>query len=732
MSESVGGLSELVGTVQRCLFRNAENGYAVVLLALNAREAVTITGTMPDVHEGTRVVVKGSWQFNPKFGKQFVVVSCSVELPHTAAGIEKYLASGLIKGIGPVFAGKLVSHFGERTLEVIDKTPHRLSEVSGVGEKRIEQITKAWQEQKEIARVMVFLQERGVGTGLAAKIYKAYGQQSIETITKNPYQLIDDVWGVGFKSADELALKLGFKHDSPARIQAGIIHVISTAIQEGHLYKLVTDSLGQAIELLGLRPQEDEVVVKQVMRALYEAEKIKVVVFEAKHYVTLPQYYYSEVGIANKLKAFASPTAYKVAFPVNEIYHRLRGNEIGEIQLNDEQQAGVIGCLEHKVSIVTGGPGTGKTTLLKTLLTVLESQRMRVKLAAPTGRAAKRMFEGTGFATETLHRLLEFSPATMGFTRNEQNAIQADFIIVDEASMIDVFLMNSLLRAISDKSHLVLLGDVDQLPSVGPGNILQDLIESGIVHVTRLAHIFRQAQDSLIIVNAHRVNKGEFPSSKGLWETSKKDFMFVRQDEPEELFAYLKQFFATTIKQQKCVWQQAVILTPMNRGTAGTIRINQELQNILNSEGANGPTVTRHGSQFRIGDRVMQIRNNYDKYVFNGDIGFITAIDEAEQEVTVTFGQRPLVYQFLELAELVLAYAISIHKSQGSEFDVVVIPLFVQHFMLLQRNLIYTAITRAKKFCVLVGQTRAVAMGIGNNKGNQRLTFLRQFLTGQL
>lgn len=722
---------ELVGSVEKCLFKNPENGYIVFSLKVNARETVTVTGFMPDLHEGAQVNLKGSWTFHPKFGRQFAAQECSTQLPQSAIGIEKYLSSGLIKGIGPAFAKRLVSTFGERTLEVIDQEPHRLREVSGVGPKRIEKIIEAWQDQKEISKVMVFLQERGVSTGFAAKIYKQYGANSIEAISANPYRLIDDLWGVGFKSADQLALKLGFALDSQPRIQAGILHAVSLAIQNGHLYKLVAEAQTEALELLELR-DEHLPLVKQACRSLYEQEKMIIVTYQDQHYASLPQYYYSEKGIATKLLAYQNRKAADWSFDIDAVYKGLRAAPAGGLQLNEEQQEGVIGCLQHKVSVITGGPGTGKTTLLKALLGVLEQQRVRVRLAAPTGRAAKRMFEGTGKPTETLHRMLEFTPGSMGFARNEHNAIQADFVVIDEASMIDVFLMHSLLRALPDKSHLILLGDVDQLPSVGPGNVLRDLIESGVVNVTRLRHIFRQAQDSLIVVNAHRVNSGEFPSSRGVTEGGKKDFAFIKQNDPEEIFGLLRKIYTSGLRRHGLKPHQAVVLSPMNRGVAGTQRLNQELQAIVNPPQKGAPVIARMGYEFRVGDRVMQIRNNYDKYVFNGDIGYITRIEQEDKEVYVQFGERELAYQFLELSELVLAYAISIHKSQGSEFDAVIIPIFTQHFMLLQRNLIYTAITRAKRLCVLAGQSRAVAMGINNKKGTVRTTFLQQYLTSDL
>jgi exodeoxyribonuclease V alpha subunit len=719
---------ELVGVVERCLFKNAENGYVVFVLALNARESATVTGCFPDLHEGTRVSVRGEWSTHPKFGRQFVAAQCTVELPQSVQGIEKYLASGLIKGIGPAFAKRLVQHFGEKTLDIIDQAPFRLSEVRGVGEKRIEQIKEAWHDQKEISKVMVFLQEKDVSTAFAAKIYKRYGNESIAVVTENPYRLVDDIWGVGFKTADQVALKLGFSRECMPRIKAGIAYAITQAIGEGHLYKTVPTIEDDVVTLLELSKEQHSGLVKQGLRQLYEAGKLVVELHEEEHYATLSQYYHSEKGIAAKLAQFMKRRSDKDKFDLDAIYQKLRVAPEGRVHLNDEQQAGIMSCLQNKVTVITGGPGTGKTTLLKTLLDVLDEYRVRVKLAAPTGRAAKRMFEGTGRGTETLHRMLEFSPATMGFTRNEQNALQAEFVIVDEASMIDAFLMHSLIKALPDYAHLVLLGDVDQLPSVGAGCILHDLIESGVVPVTRLQHIFRQAQDSMIIVNAHRVNKGEFPSSKATSETSKRDFYLSIQDDPAILAGFLRKVYAATLKRHHISFDNTVVLTPMNRGIAGTATLNLVLQSIVNPPNAHKKKVARHGYEFIEGDRVMQIRNNYDKYTFNGDIGSIAEINPEKQEMTVRFGQRPVTYEFHELSELVLAYAISIHKSQGSEFDAVIIPLFMQHFMLLQRNLIYTAITRAKKLCIMVGQARAIAMGVKSKKGRKRITFLQKFL----
>ncbi|MFA5306808.1 MAG: ATP-dependent RecD-like DNA helicase [Candidatus Babeliales bacterium] len=723
--------TELSGTIDHIVFKSEESGFLVFILKLNARETITVRGTLGNLHQGTEITVRGTWSFHPKFGRQLEAHECITTLPSSTLGIQKYLASGLIKGIGPKFAEKLVSAFGEKTLEVIDKDPQRLMRINGVGPKRVESIVTAWQDQKEISRVMVFLRGKDVSPAYATKIFKAYGNQSVEKIQENPYRLVDDIWGIGFKTADQIALKLGLERHAQDRIKAGILYAITHATEGGHLYVEVPELKEIALEILELSGTENyPELLKSALTSLYQEDKVKLISHNDKHYLSLPQFYYSERGIAQKILRLLHHTSITKKFDIDAVYRNIRVADERGIELNEDQQRGILSCLQNKATIITGGPGTGKTTLVKRLIHTLETNHVRFKLAAPTGRAAKRLFESTGKNTETLHRLLEFTPGAMTFARNENNALELDYLIVDEASMIDVFLMHAIMKALPWHATLVLIGDIDQLPSVGAGNVLKDMIDSEKVATVRLTQIFRQAQNSLIIVNAHRVNRGEFPQS--YVPGSKKDFVYLKEDTPENIFPVLRKLYEQQLPQANIAPADSIVLVPMNRGIVGTQRLNQELQMILNPTENPAKQASQFGTIYKVSDRVMQIRNNYDKFVFNGDIGTITDINTVDHELTVTFGDRNLTYDFTELNELTLSYAVSIHKSQGSEFACVIIPIFMQHFILLQRNLIYTAITRAKKLCILIGQSKAIAMGIRNDKGTKRLTFLKEFLTTDL
>lgn len=720
---------QLQGTVERIVYQNAENGFTIFIVKSNRDTEVTVKGSVPTLNPGEQVTLSGTWTMHPKFGKQFEAKKCTALVPTSIIGLKKYLGSGLIKGIGPVFAEKLVKQFGESVLEVIEKEPHRLNSIPGVGPKRIESIKLAWQDQKEISHIMVFLQDKGISTTYATKIYKRYRNQAIELLLENPYRLAEDIWGIGFKTADTIAQNMGFEPESLKRIRAGLLFMLGNTVSQGHLYAELVDLKGKTLALLELESNDDiQNKLKLALHDLYNTEKIKLLTHDEKHYVALSQYYYSEKGVATKIKKLLESTSLH-HFDIDAIYQTLRVEIPGEINLNEEQQKGVLTILQNKVTVITGGPGTGKTTLIKKLLSILDEQKITYKLASPTGRAAKRITESTGKKATTLHRLLEFDVSTMGFTRNEQNALPIDILIVDEASMIDIFLAHAVLKAIPHHARIVFIGDVDQLPSVGAGNFLNDLIASKAVATIRLMQIFRQAQDSMIIINAHRINQGEFPISQ--LPNTRRDFIYIKEEDPENVSNLLRTIFTKELYKYDINPRDAVVLVPMHRGTVGTQKINYDLQNILN------PATTEKqmqyaGSTYKVGDRVMQIKNNYDKFVFNGDIGFIEDIDTTDRIMAVRYPEQRVEYEYSDLDELVLAYAISIHKSQGSEYDAVVIPIFTQHFTLLQRNLIYTAITRAKKLCIFLGQPKAIAMGIKNNKGLVRTTFLQQFLTTDL
>lgn len=715
-------LDHISGTIERFLFQSEDNGFAVFVLTVGSK-TITVKGYLPQIQAGQEVQLKGTWVFHAKFGKQFEAKQCTSILPTSLVGLKKYLGSGLIKGIGPIYAGKLVDYFGTAILTIIDENPERLQEVAGIGTKKIDQIVLAWKDQKEIANLMVFLQERDISPSLAARIYKHYRNESRAVLQENPYRLADEMWGIGFKTADEIALKLGFQHEAPQRIASGILYVISNATNQGHLYVELNDLKKKTVELLGLGSNHED-LLKQALHALYNKDKIKLMTEKEVHYLTLSAFYYSEKGVAFRIKSLLNrPSAHQ--FPIDQIYQTLRVPNEGEVHLNEDQQKGIISCLQHKVTIITGGPGTGKTTLIKKLLAILDTEKIRYKLAAPTGRAAKRIIEGTGKYAVTIHRLLEFDPAARAFTYNETHALKLDFLIIDEASMIDIFLAHAILRALPETAHLVFIGDIDQLPSVGAGNVLNDLIASGIIPCMRLTQIFRQAQDSLIIVNAHKINRGEFPVT--FLPDARRDFFFIKEEKPEEVEHHLKRILFVELPKKGISLDDTTILTPMNRGLIGTVSLNHQLQTMLNPDALD--MVQFSGTTYKIRDKVMQIRNNYDKNVYNGDIGIIDEINSADKEVTVKFGEKLVAYEYEELNELVLAYAISIHKSQGSEYSAVIVPIFMQHFMLLQRNLIYTALTRAKKVCFFIGQTKALAIALRNAKGTARLTFLQKFLT---
>jgi exodeoxyribonuclease V alpha subunit len=715
--KAVSGPTTIEGIVERIVYFSEEDNFTVARLQMAKRhDLVTVVGHIPMPTPGETLRLKGEWTASTKFGEQFRVESCLSVLPSTITGIEKYLGSGLVKGIGPIMAKRLVSRFGVDTLDIIEDSPERLLEVEGIGPIRAERLTKAWREQKEVREVMVFLQGHGVSSTYAVKIYKAYGDRAISIVKENPYRLALDISGIGFKTADRIAQNMGIDPNSQMRAEAGIIHVLSELVDEGHVYYPYDELMGKALSLLKV----DEGILHAALTALKEQRRVVVENREDHKAVYLTPLHVAEVNVAKRLKALLK--APRQLFPINveratEWVQRVNGIELAEMQKEALKKA-----INGKVLVITGGPGTGKTTLVNSIIRILERKGQRIALASPTGRAAKRLSEVTGREAKTIHRLLEYSPSEGGFKRNEDNPLDADLVIIDEASMVDILLMNHLLKAVPPSATLILLGDIDQLPSVGPGNVLRDIINSGVVDVVRFTEIFRQAQESLIIVNAHRVNRGEFPKTE-LPEGRRGDFYFVARDEPERVLDAVRKLCCDRIPRAFHLDPVADIqvITPMHKGIVGVANLNSELQKLLNPR---GEEITRGGTTFRTGDKVMQIRNNYEKEVFNGDIGTIVSIDTEEKESQVRFEDRLVNYEWSELDELVLAYAISIHKSQGSEYPAVVVPILPQHYVMLQRNLLYTAITRAKKLVMLVGSKRAIAIAVRNNRVQHRYSAL--------
>lgn len=715
---------EIKGQIERITYYNEDNSYTIAKMKVVGRnDLVTVVGNLLLVSSGEVLRLKGIWENHPKFGEQFKIQSYESVIPATVTGIEKYLGSGLIKGIGPVMAKRLVFKFSVETLNIIENDIQRLREVEGIGDKRIEMIQKAWDGQKETRDVMVFLQGHGVSPTYGAKIYKQYGKDSVRVVQGNPYRLATDIFGIGFITADKIAETLGIAKESQIRAEAGILYVLNQLSEEGHVYYPYESLIEECVKILGT---DNETILmafgkialeKKIVMEDLNQEEIK----ENNKAVYLAKFYVSEVGIVSRMKALMQFPKKLRDFDRDKAVEWAQGEL--KIDLADNQKKALREAIDKKVMVVTGGPGTGKTTIINSIIRLYKRLNQRVLLSAPTGRASKRMSEATGHEAKTIHRLLEYSPKDGGFKRDDHNQLEADLIVIDEASMVDTILMHHFLKAVPNDAALILVGDAEQLPSVGAGNVLKDIIDSVAVPTVRLTKIFRQAKESLIIVNAHRVNSGEMPTLNHHGDHPQ-DFYFFQIEEPEKALEKIIELCKEKIPQKFGFnpIDDIQVLTPMHRGIVGAANLNTELQKCLNTS---TDEIVWGGRVLKLGDKVMQIRNNYDKEVFNGDIGRIVRIDREEQEVVVNYDGRAVTYDYPDLDEIVLAYAVSVHKSQGSEYPVVIMPILTQHYMLLQRNLLYTGITRGKRLVVLVGTKKAVAIAIKNNKPQKRYTLLK-------
>ena len=714
----------LAGLVERVTFHNPENGFCVLRIkARGQRDLVTVVGHAAMISAGEFVQMSGAWVNDRTHGQQFRASFLKASPPTTLEGIERYLASGMIRGIGPVYAKRLVRGFGEAVFDLIEQQPERLREVSGIGAKRAARIIAGWAEQKVIREIMLFLHANGVGTSRAVRIYKTYGNDAVRVISENPYRLARDIRGIGFRTADQIAAKVGIEKTALIRIRAGISYALAEAMNEGHCGLPVEELTALATKLLEV---SDDLITTALALEL-EAGDVVADLLEGRRCVFLAGLYRAEQTIAERLRVLASA---EPAWPPIDAAKAIPWVERRTgLQLAASQREAVRIALSSKVLVITGGPGVGKTTLVNSILKILIAKQVRVALCAPTGRAAKRLSESTGLEAKTIHRLLETDPRTGEFRRTEEHALECDLLVVDEASMVDVLLMRSLLRAVPDAAALLIVGDVDQLPSVGPGQVLADIIASNVIAVVRLTEVFRQAAGSRVITNAHRINSGQMPELITN-DRALSDFYFIDAAQPDEGIDRIIALVRDRIP--KAFGLDAIrdvqVLCPMNRGGLGARSLNIELQKALNPPGES--RVERFGWTFCPGDKVMQVENDYDREVYNGDLGIVQGIDQEEGELVVTFDGRDVSYGFGELDELVLAYATTIHKSQGSEYPAVVIPLVTQHYMMLARNLLYTGVTRGKRLVVLVGQRKALAIAVRNHGSRRRWAKLREHLTG--
>ena len=718
----MGELELLEGSIERIVFYSPETGYTVCKFSLPGGETINVVGSFPPLSAGELLKIKGAWEINPKFGKQFKVESFLPVLPSSAKGIEKFLSSGLIWGVGPVIAKSIIQKFGDRTIDILTNNPGKLKEIEGIGPVKLKEIKKSWAEHEDIRELIIFLQEHNISTTLATKIYRQYGDKSFHVLKTNPYQACHDIWGVGFKTADQIALKLGLEPNSPERIKAFIRYLLEKDNGQGHIFSFESNLKSNCITELEIVQEED---FDQALQALKKQNMVITEEIKSDYAIYLPFFHDAQKEVVQNIHKLSRVPFLTPPFDVKNALEDVERSLA--IQFSDAQRLAIRESFEKKMLVITGGPGTGKTTIIKAVVDIFQKWGREVLLAAPTGRAAKRLSEATGKHAKTLHRTLEFLPKQGTFRRNENYTLTGDALIIDEFSMVDLPLMYHLLKAVPDWMRLILVGDKDQLPSVGPGCLLRDIIASQKVEVVTLNEIFRQEKDSLIVQNAHRVNQGQslIQAPRGVKDA---DFYFISQNEDKKAFSTIMKLCGYSIPQRfgiKALSPDIQVISPMYRGIVGVDNLNIELQKRLNKyqEG-----LKLGNREIRIHDKVMQIRNNYEKEVFNGDIGIVVDFDGRNYRLFVSYDGRIIKYEREEMNEITLAYAISVHKSQGSEYQAVVMPLMTQHFIMLQRNLFYTALTRAKKLCVIVGTYKALHIAIKNDKPVKRNCLLKEKL----